>query len=220
LTRLPLEQGADTGLDFLDDLAFSGHLAALHQDLSGTDGGVHAVAVGGVDQVGNQVMVRDELRVVQIQQQTVREHARGDASGLQTEDPGSAGRGAGPGLRRGHDRGVSGHGFAAQGRELHLLKHVQIVVGGAPVRAEADAHDMDTSRQGFKSRVRQNAQTRVSDIMLKLRGTIDADAGFLDALKVIYRNKVTVLPVFEGDKLVGVLRDSDLFLAAATVLME
>jgi hypothetical protein len=26
--------------------------------------------------------------------------------------------------------------------------------------------------------------------------------------------------VFEGDKLVGVLRDSDLFLAAANVLME
>jgi len=86
--------------------------------------------------------------------------------------------------------------------------------------AEADAHDMDSSRQGFRSRVIQNAQTRVGDVMLKLRGTIDADAGFLDALKMIYRNKVTVLPVFEGDKLVGVLRDSDLFLAAATVLME
>jgi len=86
--------------------------------------------------------------------------------------------------------------------------------------AEADAHDMDSSKQGFRSRVRQNAQTRVGDVMLKLRGTIDADAGFLDALKMIYRNKVTVLPVFEGDKLVGVLRDSDLFLAAANVLME
>ena len=86
--------------------------------------------------------------------------------------------------------------------------------------AEAGAHDMDSSKQGFRSRVRQNAQTRVSDVMLKIRGTIDADAGFLDALKMIYRNKVTVLPVFEGEKLVGVLRDSDLFLAAATVLME
>lgn len=86
--------------------------------------------------------------------------------------------------------------------------------------AEADAHDMDSSKQGFRSRVIQNAQTRVVDVMLKIRGTINADAGFLDALKMIYRNKVTVLPVFEGDKLVGVLRDSDLFLAAANVLME
>ncbi|MDH3345147.1 MAG: CBS domain-containing protein, partial [Desulfobacteraceae bacterium] len=74
--------------------------------------------------------------------------------------------------------------------------------------------------QGFRSRVRQNAQTRVGDVMLKLRGSIDVEAGFLDALKMIYRNKITVLPVYEGDKLVGVLRDSDLFLAASNVLME
>jgi CBS-domain-containing membrane protein len=86
--------------------------------------------------------------------------------------------------------------------------------------AEADAHDMDHTKHGFRSRVIQNAQTQVGDVMLKIRGTINADAGFLDALKMIYRNKVTVLPVYEGDKLVGVLRDSDLFLAAANVLIE
>jgi CBS domain-containing protein len=85
--------------------------------------------------------------------------------------------------------------------------------------AEADAHDMDQSQQGFRSRVRQNSQTQVKDVMLKVRGTIEADAGFLDALKMIYRNKITVLPVFEGKKLVGVLRDSDLFLVAANALM-
>jgi CBS-domain-containing membrane protein len=86
--------------------------------------------------------------------------------------------------------------------------------------AEADAHDMDQAKQGFRSRVRQNAQTLVKDVMLKIRGTIDANAGFLDALKMIYRNKITILPVYEGGKLVGVLRDSDLFLAAANVLIE
>ena len=46
------------------------------------------------------------------------------------------------------------------------------------------------------------------------------DAGFLDALKMIHRNKITILPVYEGGNLVGVLRDSDLFLAAANVLIE
>jgi len=86
--------------------------------------------------------------------------------------------------------------------------------------AEAGAHDMDHAKHGFRSRVRQNAQTPVKDVMLKVRGTIDADAGFLDALKMIYRNKLTVLPVYEAGKLVGVLRDSDLFLAAANVLTE
>lgn len=64
--------------------------------------------------------------------------------------------------------------------------------------AEADAHDMDHAKHGFRSRFRQNAQNHVRDVMLKIRGTIDTDAGFLDALKMIYRNKITVLPVYEG----------------------
>jgi CBS domain-containing protein len=54
--------------------------------------------------------------------------------------------------------------------------------------------------------------------MLKLRGHIDTDADIMKALKLMHRNRVTVLPVYEGDKVVGVLRDSDLFLAAANIL--
>ena len=86
--------------------------------------------------------------------------------------------------------------------------------------AEADASDLDEAKAGFKERVLQNAGTKVGDIMLKLRGHIDADAKVLEALKSMYRNKVTVLPVFEGDKIVGVLRDSDLFLATANILND
>lgn len=95
-----------------------------------------------------------------------------------------------------------------------------MALGISTAFAEADVNDMDSAKESFRARVRQNAQTRVGDVMLKLRGTIDANASFLDALKMIYRNKVTVLPVLEGDKVVGVIRDSDLFLAAANVLME
>lgn len=86
--------------------------------------------------------------------------------------------------------------------------------------AEADAADLDESRAGFRARVIKNAETPVGTVMLKVRGTIDADAGLLDALKVIHRNKITVLPVYEAGKLIGVLRDSDLFLCVADILME
>jgi len=86
--------------------------------------------------------------------------------------------------------------------------------------AEADAHDLDAAKAGFKERVLQNARTKVGDVMLKLRGQIESDAEIMKALKLMYKNKVTVLPVFEGDKVVGVLRDSDLFLATATILTE
>jgi CBS domain-containing protein len=86
--------------------------------------------------------------------------------------------------------------------------------------AQADTPDLDEVLISFRARVIKNAETRVSDVMLKLRGVIDADADLLDALKLIYNNKITVLPVFEGSKLVGVIRDSDLFLAVAEILAE
>ncbi len=41
-----------------------------------------------------------------------------------------------------------------------------------------------------------------------------------EGLKQMHRLKVTVIPVFDGDKLVGVLRDSYLFLAVASILNE
>jgi len=86
--------------------------------------------------------------------------------------------------------------------------------------AQAGTADLDEARLGFRARVLKNAETQVGEIMLKIRGTIQADADLMDALKVIYTNKITVLPVYDGDKLVGVLRDSDLFLSVADILME
>ena len=86
--------------------------------------------------------------------------------------------------------------------------------------AEADAHDLDAAKAGFKERVLQNARAKVGDVMLKLRGQIESDAEIMKALKLMYKNKVTVLPVFEGDKVVGVLRDSDLFLCTASILED
>lgn len=87
--------------------------------------------------------------------------------------------------------------------------------------AEGDAVHHDESNERLKARVIKNAETKVGDIMLKLRGkSATTDMTLVDALKLMYKNKVTTLPVFEGDMLVGVLRDSDLFLATAGILSE
>jgi len=91
-------------------------------------------------------------------------------------------------------------------------------IGVSMTFAQADASDLDEGNLGFWARVLKNAETRVSEVMLKVRGTIDAEACLMDALKEIFRNKITVLPVYEGDNLVGVLRDTDLFLAVADIL--
>ena len=86
--------------------------------------------------------------------------------------------------------------------------------------AQADAASLDESHQGFNARVVKNAETKVKDIMLKIRGTIDANARLMDGLKKVFRNKITVLPVYDGNELVGVLRDTDLFLAVTDILDE
>jgi CBS domain-containing protein len=94
-------------------------------------------------------------------------------------------------------------------------------LGVAVAFAEGDSPDLDESNQRLKARVMKNAETRVGDVMLKLRGkNATTDMTLVDALKLMHRNKVTVLPVYENNILMGILRDSDLFLATASILSE
>ena len=86
--------------------------------------------------------------------------------------------------------------------------------------AQANSASLDEARAEFNARVIKNAGVKVKDIMLKIRGTIQADASLAKALQMIFRNKITKLPVYEGNKLVGILRDTDLFLAVADILAE
>ena len=93
-------------------------------------------------------------------------------------------------------------------------------VGASMTFAEADASSLDESNLGFNARVLKNSEKKVGDIMLKVRGIIAPDATLMDALKLIFRKKITVLPVCDGVKLVGVLRDTDLFLAVSDILYQ
>ena len=76
------------------------------------------------------------------------------------------------------------------------------------------------SEAGFIDRVLKNAELIVGDIMHQIQGSLNVNDDLLEAIKVMHRNKATVLPVYKGDKLVGVLRDSDLFLAVASVFSD
>ena len=75
-------------------------------------------------------------------------------------------------------------------------------------------------KASYMERVVKNAEVIVGDIMLNIRGSLNVGDDLLEAIKVMHRKKATVLPVYEGSKLVGVLRDSDLFLAVASVFTE
>jgi CBS domain-containing protein len=60
----------------------------------------------------------------------------------------------------------------------------------------------------------------VKDIMLKVKGTIDASASVEEGLRTFVQKKISVLPVYDGDKAVGLIRDTDIFLAITDSLEE
>jgi CBS domain-containing protein len=93
-------------------------------------------------------------------------------------------------------------------------------IGVSIAFAQADAESLDEARANFAARVAMNAQTRVGDVMMKVQGTIQADAGLMEALKMIFKNKIAKLPVFEGTTLVGIVRDTDLFLEVADLMLD
>ena len=93
-------------------------------------------------------------------------------------------------------------------------------IGVSIAFAQADANSLDETRATFAARVAQNAQTRVGEVMMKVRGTIQADTGLMEALKLIFQNKITKIPVYEGRKLIGIVRDTDLFLEVADLMTE
>jgi predicted transcriptional regulator len=84
--------------------------------------------------------------------------------------------------------------------------------------AEAGLQSLEDVTQDFNEKVLALAKAVMQEVMLKIRGTIQADDNLLTAIRIKCRNEVTVLPVYDGDKLAGVLRDVDLFLAVADVL--
>jgi CBS domain-containing protein len=86
--------------------------------------------------------------------------------------------------------------------------------------AQAGATELDEANASFRARVIKNADTKVRDVMLKVRGTISADADIVEALRLLLSNRITMIPVYDGEQLIGVVRDSDLFLFVAEILAE
>lgn len=83
---------------------------------------------------------------------------------------------------------------------------------------EGAAEEQDPSRENLTTRVLKNARVQVKEIIQKSLGHISADAEIIEALKLIFRKRLIVLPVYDQDRLVGVVRDVDLFLSVADII--
>ena len=76
----------------------------------------------------------------------------------------------------------------------------------------------DDAKFGLTARLLKNARRPISDAMLRIRKNIGPEADLLEAIMALAENSVGVLPVYDGDKLIGIVKDSDLFLMMGDVL--
>jgi len=86
--------------------------------------------------------------------------------------------------------------------------------------AEAGSGELDEIHDSLAARVRKNAQVKAKEIMLKNVAHTNVDDMLLDAMKLMFRKKLIMLPVYDDSKLVGVVRDADLFLTVADILIN
>jgi CBS domain-containing protein len=101
------------------------------------------------------------------------------------------------------------------GTLMERLESLEVSV----VYAQAGAENLDESHEDVVARVSKNAQVKVKEIMLKNRAHIDSQTSLLDALKLVFRKKLIMLPVYENNRLIGVVREADLFITVADMVI-
>jgi predicted transcriptional regulator len=84
--------------------------------------------------------------------------------------------------------------------------------------AESGFEDLAAARAEFSERVVEEASMQVAEIMTKIKRSVQIETPLVEAIRIKYKEDLDVLPVYSGERPVGVLRDVELFLALAEVL--
>ena len=84
--------------------------------------------------------------------------------------------------------------------------------------AQAGFEELAGARAEFNERVVEEASMQVKEIMTKTKTSVRTDTPLVEAITTKFKEDLDVLPVYSGDRPVGVLRDVELFLALAEVL--
>lgn len=85
--------------------------------------------------------------------------------------------------------------------------------------AEADAVSHDETRSAFLARVRRNSEKKVSEIMKKIDVSLQAEDYIFKAISLFMNRNIESVPVYDhNNRLVGVLRDRDIFILITHLL--
>ncbi len=103
-----------------------------------------------------------------------------------------------------------------QGLQPHCLR----LSDDRPARVDSVSLDLSSYWRGFSSLVRDMASKKVRDLMPEKPPTIGAEADLIEATNKLLSLRVQSLLVLDNDKVVGLLRDSDLFSEMANIIRQ
>ena len=102
--------------------------------------------------------------------------------------------------------------------QKHRIRHLPIVRGRSIVGIVTD-RDLKRASPSLLSGVSQPEfdrvlnETRLAQVMTRNPFTVTPSTRLKDAVKILLDNKYSCLPVVEGDKLVGIITETDLLRA-------
>ena len=68
--------------------------------------------------------------------------------------------------------------------------------------------------------IKQQAERPVSEVMVPVKASVQADASLVQALFAIIKENVGTMPVLEDDRVVGMVRLTELFLEISREILE
>ncbi len=88
-----------------------------------------------------------------------------------------------------------------------------------PFGVAIDTNLSELSFDRMATRLRDRAERPVSDVMIPIKVTVQADDHFLKVVHEMTRNDLSFIPVLQGGKVVGVVRTVELFAEIARLIL-
>lgn len=102
---------------------------------------------------------------------------------------------------------------------LGLLTWRDIVRGLSPTFPQEACLSRMSLQDFFGPTLEEKSQRPVSEVLVPIRFTIDGNAPIVQALHLMIQENVSRIPVVEADRVIGIIRLSDLFNEIAKVVL-
>jgi len=106
-----------------------------------------------------------------------------------------------------------------RGLELHFLTPTRSDEPKKPSDQETDSRPPEISSDKLIEGIREQAERPVSDVMLPIQATVDHDDPIMKVISKMVGHNVSMLPVLQENRVVGVIRSVEVFHEIANLIL-